>query len=186
MGRIIFDTATTFNGWIADEENSLGWLFAVPGGEAPEPGLEPPEAPVMIMGSTTYRWVLEQENVIDEPARWTEAFGDRLVVVFTTADLPAPEGAQVIFTSGDVSVSLPWIQEAAGEENIWIVGGGDLAAQFADAGALDEVRLSVAPVALAGGSPLFPRRLDSSRLRLKEAFAVGQFARLIYALEPAA
>lgn len=39
MGRIIFDTATTLNGWIADENNSLGWLFAVEGGEHPDDGL---------------------------------------------------------------------------------------------------------------------------------------------------
>ena len=33
MGRIIFDTAATINGFIADEHDSLAWLFAVEGGE---------------------------------------------------------------------------------------------------------------------------------------------------------
>jgi len=65
-----------------------------------------------------------------------------------------------------------------------VVGGGDLAGQFLDAGALDEIALSVAPVALTAGAPLFPRRVESDRLRLVSASAVGQFARLVYRVLP--
>ena len=49
---------------------------------------------------------------------------------------------------------------AAGDRNVWIVGGGDLAGQFADAGLLDEVIVSIAPVTLGGGAPLLPRRIE--------------------------
>jgi hypothetical protein len=38
MTRIIYDAATTSNGFIADESNSLDWLFAVEGGEQREEG----------------------------------------------------------------------------------------------------------------------------------------------------
>lgn len=69
--------------------------------------------------------------------------------------------------------------------DIWIVGGGDLAGQFLDADALDEIALSVAPVALTGGAPLLPRRVGSERLRLTSATAVGPFARLVYAVAAA-
>jgi len=55
---------------------------------------------------------------------------------------------------------------AAGDRNRWIVGGGDLAGQFADAGLLDEVIVYIAPVVLGAGAPLLPRRLE---LRLEEA-----------------
>ena len=41
MGKILFDTATTINGWIADADDSLAWLFAVPNGESPDDGLLP-------------------------------------------------------------------------------------------------------------------------------------------------
>jgi dihydrofolate reductase len=70
------------------------------------------------------------------------------------------------------------LREAAGGSDVWIVGGGELAAQFYDAGALDEIAISIAPVALTSGAPLFPRRVESDRLRLVEARQVGQFARL--------
>jgi dihydrofolate reductase len=50
---------------------------------------------------------------------------------------------------------------AAGTENIWIVGGGDLAGQFHDAQLLDEVLIQVASVTLGKGKPLFPRRVTN-------------------------
>ncbi len=105
--------------------------------------------------------------------------------MFTTRSLTTPEGADVRFVSGPVADALPAIRAAAGEGDVWVVGGGDLAGQFLDAGALDEIALSVAPVFLTGGAPLLPRRLTSDRLRLLSAHATGQFARLVYAVAPA-
>lgn len=184
MGTIYFDTATTINGWIADENNSLAWLFAVPGGTEPDDELMPSGAAVMVEGSTTYQWLLDTEDVLANPEKWRDFHGDTPVFVFTTRDLPVPDGANIRFLSGSVAEALPILREAAGDGDIWVVGGGDLAGQFLDAGALDELRLSVAPVALTGGAPLLPRRLESDRLRLVEAKAVGQFARLVYQVTP--
>ena len=183
MGRIVFDTATTVNGWIADEHHSLEWLFAVPGGDNPAPELSPPDAPVLVMGSTTYEWVVRQEDAVAQPEKWRAAFGDKVVFVFTRRSLATPAGASVQLVAGDVAEHLPRIRQVAAGGDIWIVGGGDLAGQFADAGALNEIALSVAPVALRGGAPLLPRRLESNRLTLVSATQVGQFARLIYRVE---
>ena len=68
---------------------------------------------------------------------------------------------------------------AADGRNVWIVGGGDLAGQFADAGLLDEVLVSIAPVTLGGGAPLLPRRLE---LRLEELGQNGDFAAAKYSV----
>ena len=182
MGRIVFDTATTINGWIADEENSLAWLFAVENGAAPDEELLPAGATVLVEGSTTYEWILAHEDVLAHPERWRDFHGSRPTFVFSTRDLPVPDGADVRLVSGAVADVLPEIRAAAGDGDIWVVGGGDLAGQFLDAGALDEIALSVAPVALTGGAPLLPRRMESDRLRLVSASAVGQFARLVYAV----
>lgn len=184
MGRIFFDTAATFNGWIADEEESLGWLFAVPGAQTaegtPPPELLPSEAAVMVMGAATYRWVLRESDILAHPERWQEYHGDKPVFVFTHGQAPVPEGADIRFVAGAVADALPEIRATAGDGDVWVVGGGDLAGQFLDAGALDEIALSIAPVALTGGAPLFPRRIESDRLRLESAEAIGQFARLRY------
>lgn len=184
MTRFIFDTATTINGVIADDRNSLAWLFAVPGGAEPDPDLLPHGATVLVEGSTTYEWVLAESDLIAHPEKWAEFHGDRPTFVFTTRELPVPAGADVRFVRGPVAEALPAIRAAAGAGDVWLVGGGELVGQFFDAGALDEIALSVAPVALDGGALLLPRRIGSDRMRLVSAAAHGQFARLIYAVTP--
>ena len=73
------------------------------------------------------------------------------------------------------------MRAAAGSRNIWIVGGGDLAGQFHDAGLLDEVIVQVGSVTLGKGKPLFPRRLTSPPLELMSVRQVGTgFAELRY------
>ncbi|WP_010205264.1 dihydrofolate reductase family protein [Salinibacterium sp. PAMC 21357] len=181
MSRILFETASTLNGFIADESHSLEWLFAVDADETPAVA---PTATVMVEGATTYEWVLEHENLMAQPHKWTEFFGQKSTFVFTTRTLPVPEGADVRFVSGSVTDALPTIREAAGDGDIWLVGGGDLAAQFLEADALDQISVSFAPATLVAGAPLFPRVLGSDRLRLASAKAVGQFAHVVYDVVP--
>jgi len=88
-------------------------------------------------------------------------------------------GATVKFVQGDVSPVHAEMAAAAADRNLWIVGGGDLAGQFADAGLLDEVIVSVAPVTLGGGAPLLPRHLE---LRLEEVGRNGDFAAARYSV----
>ncbi len=185
MGKVTYDAATSLDGFIADEHDSLDWLFAVPGGDEAQHELLPSGITVNVMGSTTYLWVVEHEDVLAHPEKWRDMFGRTPTYVFTTRQLPVAEGADVRFVSGPVVDALPAIRAAAGEGGIWVVGGGDLAGQFLDAGALDEIALSVTPVALAAGAPVFGRRIESDRLRLVSARAFGQFARLVYEVIPA-
>ena len=185
MTRTVFYTATTLNGYLADEHDSLDWLFAVPGGEPGGDALNAFPAflgtvGAVVQGSTTYEWVFEHEHLDTEPQKWSAIWGDRPTWVFTTRSLPAVAGADVRFVSGSVVDAWPAIRETAGDRDVWIVGGGDLVGQFADAGLLDELRLSIAPVALAGGKPLLPRTLGSDRLRLESVRQNGQFAELVY------
>ena len=83
----------------------------------------------------------------------------------THRDLQALEGADIRFAQGDVAAVHDEMVAAAGDKDVWVVGGGDLAAQFAEAGRLDQLICYIAPVTLGAGRPLFPRRYD---LRLAE------------------
>jgi dihydrofolate reductase len=77
------------------------------------------------------------------------------------------------------------MRKAAGSKNIWVVGGGDLAGQFYDAGLLSEIIVQIGSVTLGRGKPLFPRRLTSPPLRLLSTRQVGEgFAELVYAVPP--
>ncbi len=82
-------------------------------------------------------------------------------------------GADIRFVQGEVRAVHAAMRDAAGSKNIWIVGGGDLAGQFYDAGLLDEIIVQVGSVTLARGKQLFPRRVTSPPLRLISVRQIG-------------
>ncbi|MDA1359164.1 dihydrofolate reductase family protein [Glycomyces luteolus] len=190
MAKTVYNTATSIDGYLADPENSLEWLFTVPGGH-PEQSEEGGDAETPLdefgeflagvgaicMGSTTYEWILEYEHPLDNPDKWAY---ESPCWVFTSRDLPAVPGKDIRFASGDVAAVHAEMAEVAGDKDRWIVGGGDLVGQFFDAGLLDEIRVSLAPVFLGDGAPLLPRRILSHHLELTETKSVGQFACLTY------
>lgn len=180
MTKVIYATATSFNGFIADQNNSLEWLFKVDSEQMPDLESQMNATGVLVSGSTTYEWVLNHEKVLDHPEKWQEMFGDRPYFVFTSRMLRAPQGADVRFVSGPIEESIGEIYSAADEKNVWIYGGGDLVGQFFDAGHLDEVILHMTPVTLDSGAPLLPRRIESDQLRLISAKQFDQFAELTY------
>lgn len=172
-------TATSVDGFIADEHNSLDWLFEVTSrGDRFAPFFAGVGA--FAMGARTYEWVLEHERVLEQPEKWQGWYGDVPCWVFTHRTLPVVPGASVSFVSGDVRPVHAAMTSAAGGRNVWLVGGGELVGAFADAGLLDEVILGVAPVTLGAGAPVLPRRLPASVLSLAKVEQDGQFAYLTY------
>ena len=180
MTRVVFYTATTLNGFIATEDDSLEWLFEVGSPDAVDFSSFLAGIDVLVTGSTTYEWVYEFEKLAEHPEKWREFYGERPTFVFTSRELPAPDGADIRFVNGEVKDHLGSILGSAGEGDVWVIGGGDLAGQFFDIGALDEIQATITPVTLTGGAPLLPRDIRSDRLELKSAEKFGQFAHLTF------
>jgi dihydrofolate reductase len=97
--------------------------------------------------------------------------------VATHRDLPGIDGADIRFAQGEVASLHDELVAAADGKDVWVVGGGDLAAQFAEAGRLDQVICYIAPVTLGAGRPLFPRRFDFRLVELAQnkAFIAARF-----------
>lgn len=180
--RTIFLTASTLNGFLADENDSLAWLFAVPGGDSGGAAFDRFLAGVgvLVQGASTYQWVLEHEDLVAHPEKWPAYYGERPTFVFTTRALPAVPGADIRFVSGSVAEHWDAIRDAAGDRDVWVVGGGDLAGQFLDAGHLDEIAVTFAPATVSAGKPLLPRNIGADRLALVEVAQRGPFAELRY------
>src|SRR5690606_25164250 len=106
----------------------------------------------LAMGASTYEWVMRHEE-----GRWGYS---QPTWVFTHRSLVIAEGADIRLTQAPIAEVHAEMVEAAGGKDLWVVGGGDLAGQFADAGLLDEVWVQYAPVTLGAGAPLLPRALD--------------------------
>jgi dihydrofolate reductase len=161
MTLTTFYTSTSLDGFLADEHDSLDWLLEQPDDDGPMVGGPMGYADfvagigAMCMGSTTYRWIVEHQAALGEPWPYTTP-----AFVFTHGEPEVMRGADVRLVRGDVRPVHDAMVEAADGQGVWIVGGGDLAAQFADAGLLDEIVVAIAPVTLGAGRPLFPRRHD--------------------------
>ncbi len=177
-------TATSIDGYIADQDNSLDWLFQAHDDAHGEGRWESFIGAVgaMAMGATTYEWVLEHEKLLDDPAKWHEFYGDIPCWVFSHREIPAIPNADIRFVQGDVRPVHEEMTAAAGGQNIWLVGGGELVGRFADEGLLDEIQLHVAPVTLGAGAPLLPRRITAQRLTLRSVEEEGGFAYLTYSV----
>jgi len=193
MAKTQYLVAASIDGFIADSDNSLDWLF-----DAEERATEQAQAirterfqaffaevGAMALGATTYEWVLDHEKLLDEPAKWQSYYGDVPSWVFTHRELPAVPGARLEFVQGGVRDVHEQMTAAAAGKNVWLVGGGELVGQFADHGLLDEIILSIAPATLGSGAPLLPRRLSAAQLTLTECAADGTFAFLTYAVHAA-
>jgi dihydrofolate reductase len=173
MTRVVFYTATTLDGYLADEHDSLDWLFVQDQDESGPMNYKDfiGGMGAMVMGATTYEWLVAHLAKTGE--KWMY---DIPAYVFTHRRLE-PIGDDIRFVSGAVAEVYDEIASAAGDRDLWMVGGGDLAAQWAEAGHLDELVVSIAPVTLGAGRPLFPRRFDLKLVELAQnrAFACASY-----------
>ena len=175
-------TATSLDGYIADQDNSLDWLFEVDEGTDNPFGAFFAGVGAFAMGATTYEWILENDNLLEEPENWHDMYGDVPCWVFTHRDLPPVPDANVFMISGDVRRVHEAMTVAAQGKNVWLAGGGNLVSQFVAEGLLDEIILGIAPTILGEGVPMLRRRLLVDDLILTGVREVGQFAYLTYAV----
>lgn len=172
-------TASSLDGFIADEHNSLDWLTRLAAAPAGSYDSFIAGVGAVAMGSTTYEWLLDHLTDPQTGARQPWPY-TQPAWVFSSRTLTRVPG-DIHFVRGDVRPVHEAMARAANGKNLWIVGGGDLAGQFHDHGLLDEIIVTFASVTLGGGAPLLPRRIATPPLRLMSATAYGsEFVELVY------
>lgn len=173
-------TATSLDGFIADPDHGLEWLFAL--GDVSETSYPQfiRDVGALAMGSSTYEWLLR--HVVGPQAEKREPWPyEQPTWVFTSRTLPLVDGADIRFVKGDVRPVHREMVEAAAGRNVWIVGGGDLVGQFHDHGLLDEIHVQIGSATLGAGMPLLPRRIMPPTLRLVSARPMApSFVELVY------
>lgn len=169
----IYYTASSLDGFLTDAQGSMDWLFrhdrAADRPSSYERFIE--QVGALAMGRGTFDWILAQQ-----PEAAVEGLYEQPTWVVTHRPVPVlPPRVRV--HEGDVRPLHAAMTEAAGGKDVWVVGGGDLAGQLADAGLLDEVWVQLAPVTAGGGAALLPRRID---LELVDAERNGDFVDVRY------
>jgi len=179
MTKTQYYCACTVDGYIAESDDTLDWLTGYDGSYAGEDAV-PMKGTydsfydgigALVMGSATYEFVLD--HIASKGDDWL--YAGKPAWILTSRDLPRPEGegVDVRFAQGAVKDLHGELIEAAGDRHVWVVGGGNVASQYADAGLLDEVHLTVVPVVLGAGKPLFDRALPGDPMQLTGTRAFG-------------
>ncbi len=174
MNRTQYYCASSLDGYIAETDDTIGWLVGYEGRFDRDhvEHVEPVEdaydhyyegVGALAMGSATYEFVLGE---LAGGGEWP--YKGKPTWVLTSRDLPRPDGddVDVRIASAPVGELHEEMIDAAGERDLWIVGGGNVASQFADEGLLDDVIVTVVPVVLGDGKPLFDRRLADGPMQL--------------------
>ena len=142
MAEVSLFIAASLDGFIADPEGGVGWLFT-----DEDYGYEAFFAAIgaQVMGRRTYEHVLGY-------GAWPH--GATPAIVLTTKPSMSAAVPSVSFASGQPADILQTVDMPQGKK-LWLVGGAQVASDFARAGLIDEVVLSIHPVLLGGGAPLF-------------------------------
>jgi len=151
MPKVILFIATSLDGYIAGPQGEIDWLFhdADYGYTAFFDSVE-----ALVMGRKTYELSLTF-------GEWP--YGDKPAYVFTRQT--PPDDSRVRFVAGDAAGLIAGLRARA-SKNIWLVGGAALVSDFLQQGLIDEFVISVHPLLLGAGIPLFESGIPRHGLRL--------------------
>ena len=165
MTKVVVYIASSLDGYIAREDGEIDWLP-----ETTESGYDAfyNSIDTVIMGKTTYDQVLTFGEY---------PYKDKKSIVFTR-NFTQNKDESIEFVS-DVGKFVKDGFLSAGE-NIWLVGGTQIIASFLNQSAVDEIIISVIPVLLCKGIPLFKNIENETKLELVKTVKFDQLVDLHY------
>ena len=176
MATTIYYCAASLDGYIAESDDNIDWLTGYQGSYEGN-GAKPVEGGydefyedvgALVMGSVTYEWVLDHIDIPQLGGKWPYAGKPTWVLSSRQLRVLEGEGNDIRVVNGSVRELYDEMSASAGDRKLWILGGGPVASQFADEGVLDEVHVTVVPVVLGAGKPLFDRRLPGPPMQLTD------------------
>lgn len=158
--------AMSLDGYIADESGSVAWFDQVDQDGDMGYAAFFENIDTVVMGKKTYQQIFSLTDAFP--------YADKAVYVFSSKQANT-EDEHAKFVKGS---SEDWL-DSIESEKIWLVGGADLIKQFLKEKVIDEYVITVAPILLGKGIPLFDVA-SSIGLTLKAVSQFGQFAQLTY------
>ena len=189
MGKVLVDITTSLDGFVAGRDDGpelpLGeggerlheWVFGLASWREPH-GLEGGEtnrdSEILEEAMGNLGAVVVGRRMFDNAGGWGDNPPFHVPVFVLTHEAREQEakegGTTFTFVTEGVETAIDQAQTAAGDKDVSIGGGADVAQQYLKAGLLDEVEIHLTPVLLGSGTPLFdnlgpePPELECTRV----------------------
>jgi dihydrofolate reductase len=150
MGKLQYQCSMSLDGFIAGPGGDMSWLSEYLGSN-PTIDAVVDQVGALLVGNRTFRGDDPYEGTANEGkpygGMWT---GPQFVLTHHPPDTPVPG---VTFV-GDLDTGVAAAKAAAGDKDVSVLGA-EVARQCLEAGMLDEILVSIAPVLLGDGVRLF-------------------------------
>lgn len=168
MRKVILYIAASVDHYIAKTDGDTAWLHS------PELTLANEDygynqliesIDTTLMGNSTYEQIMSFDIPFPYP--------DTQNYVFTRSK-DRQDTKHVSFVSKDISSFVQALKAKEGKD-IWLIGGGQINSLLINSGLVDELILSIIPIVLGNGIPLFDHTINSCKLNLEstEAYTSG-------------
>lgn len=169
--KLVLFIASTLDGYIATKDHDLTWLFNVEGEGDNGISAFYNTIDTIIMGRTTYEWVMNHEE--------TFPYKDKQCYVFSRTSKDDIEYINIV--NDDVISFTNELMDKKGK-NIWLLGGSELISHFVKEKLIDEIIVTIAPVLLGDGIRLFKHNDFQTHLSLNSINRFNQFVELRYSV----
>jgi dihydrofolate reductase len=177
MHKLTLSIAASLDGYIARRDGRIDWLAAGPDDDDQPGAALVARADTIVMGRRTWDLACERDG--------PQPFGGRRCVVFSRRRAGQRQG-RAQFTDEDPETCVRRLRQTGAQRGsgIWLVGGGEIVRLCLEAGIVNEVMLTLVPVLLGDGVPLFLPRAGTTWLKLLDARA-GSDGRVLLRYAPA-
>jgi dihydrofolate reductase len=171
--KVILYIAASVDGYIARENGEIDWLEEAGSKGEGDSGYGEfyNTIDTVLLGRKTYDHVLVLANEFP--------YKDKTCYVFSNEQNQEAEHVQ--FINEDAAAFTKKLKAETGGD-IWLVGGAGLLDTFIKEKLVDEFIITVIPIILGKGIPLFKSNNPECELKLKETRRYGEFVQMHYSL----
>ncbi|MGM9920001.1 MAG: dihydrofolate reductase family protein [Bhargavaea sp.] len=162
--RVLLDLAVSLDGFIEGKNGEIDWCIMEPEMKFDEflDGIG-----TILYGRKSYglwgRYVPEEGAPAEETDFWEQINSKEKIVFSRTRD-----GDDAVYIRDDIPGAVARLKAQPGKD-LWLYGGAELITTFINEGLVDEFRLSVHPVVLGEGKPLFTDVRERLDLKLADS-----------------
>jgi dihydrofolate reductase len=147
-GKTILYIATSLDGYVAGPNDEIEWLNRYSNVDF---GLKEflSRVGAIIMGRRSYDMGVE--------LKWFSQFNYEVPIFVVSHDQPVliNKDAEFIFVTNGIETAHSQAKSKAGDKNVWIFGGANIAQQYLKLGLIDEISIGITPTLLGSGKRLF-------------------------------